>query len=242
MTNRFIREFQLIEFEINSRAGNRNARQFLLREAAKYDNIVRENYVLLEYIRKLRNLIQHPGHNTDGHAVCISDGFFAEVQDIRKRLQNPLQAGSVGVPRECVKIARCTDRLGDLAEEMKRERFTHVPIVDERNVILGVFNEAALFDYLWSEAETIIARDMQISEVFRHCQPDAEHTETFIFVSPQTPLYDLAKMFLRVETWTMRVGVVFVTASGKADESFQRLITPWDVLEKFNVESADRGK
>lgn len=241
-TRHFIRTFEEIVTEVNRLAGAPLAPSFELKNAAKRSSIVRKHQRRLHYFGEVRNLLQHPKSDSDVPAVHVSEAFIEEAKTLLKYLQSLPRARSVGVPRERVKVARCTDRLGDLAEEMKRERFTHLPIVDERNVIIGVFNEAALFDYLWSEAETIIGRSMQISEVFHHCRLDADHTETFKFVSPQTPFDDLAELFLTLDSCTKRVGVIFVTASGKADESFQRLITPWDVLAEFGAGPTDRGK
>lgn len=94
----------------------------------------------------------------------------------------------------------------------------------------GVFNEAAVFDYLWSESETIISRSMQIHEILPHCRLDANHTETFRFVGSRVPVEDVVDIFLALQSPTTRVGAVFVTASGKSTEKLQRLITPWDVL------------
>ena len=71
-----------------------------------------------------------------------------------------------------------------MADDMKAGGFSHVPIVDEGDVVVGVFNEAAVFDYLWSESEKIIGRSMSVEEVLPHCRLDANHTETFRFVRP----------------------------------------------------------
>lgn len=137
---------------------------------------------------------------------------------------------SLGVPRKRIKTAQLSDRLGDLADDMKSGGFSHVPILDTDDVLVGVFNEAAVFDYLWSENEKIVGRSMLVQEILPHCRLDANHTETFRFVSPRVPLEDLVDMFLALQSPTTRVGAVFVTASGKSTEKLQRLITPWDVL------------
>ncbi|MER9568877.1 hypothetical protein NKI77_06770 [Mesorhizobium opportunistum] len=113
---------------------------------------------------------------------------------------------------------------------MKRGGFTHVPILDERDTVIGVFNEAAVFHFLWAEPETIVGRQMKISDVFDSCSLDANRMETFRFLGPRTPLDSLIEMFLAVESPLTRVGAAFVTASGKETEPLQRLITPWDVL------------
>ena len=122
---------------------------------------MRKNRPLLIYIRDVRNALQHPKHSSDGHAVHVSEAFLEETQSLLNHLRNPPTASSVGVPRKQIKTAGLTDQLGDLADEMKRGGFSHVPILDERDAITGVFNEAAVFDHLWAEAETIVGRQMQ---------------------------------------------------------------------------------
>ena len=113
---------------------------------------------------------------------------------------------------------------------MKQNGFSHVPILDERDAVIGVFNEAAVFDHLWADTEMIVGRQMQISDILPHCRLDADHTENFRFVKPGTPIDDLVEMFVAVESPTTRLGAAFVTASGNSTEPLQRLITAWDVL------------
>ncbi len=229
-TEGFIRTFEEIVREVNGRAGAPSSHSFEIERASERDGIVRKNRALLMYIRDVRNALQHPKHRSEGHAIHVSEAFLDEVRALLKFLRNPPTANSVGVPRKQIKVAHLTDRLGDLADEMKRNGFSHLPILDEGGAVIGVFNEAAIFDFLWSEAETIVGRRMQISDILAHCRLDANHTETFTFVTPRTLADDLVETFLVLKSPTTRVGAAFVTASGKKSEPLQRLITPWDVL------------
>lgn len=229
-TERFIRAFEMLVTEVNRRANQPSSYSFEIDKAAKRDGIVRKNRALLIYIRDIRNALQHPKHDSNGHAIQVSEAFVDEVEALLRNLKKPPTANSVGVPYKKIMTASQTDKLGDLAYEMKRKGFSHVPILDERDAVIGVFNEAAVFGYLWAEPETIIGRRMQISDILPHCRLDADHTETFRFVKPGAPIEELVEMFLAVESPTTRVGAVFVTASGKKIEALQRLITPWDVL------------
>lgn len=229
-TERFIRLYEDLVDEVNRRSGSISSHSFEIERASSRDGAVRKHERLLKYIRDVRHALQHPKHRSPGHAVVISGSFLEEIESILTHLRNPPVAGSVGVPRKQIRIASLNDRLGDLADEMKRGGFSHVPILDERGVVIGVFNEAAVFDHLWAENETIIGREMVVSDIFRHCRLDANHTETFRFVSPRVPIDDLADMFLAIESPTTRVGAAFVTASGKTTEPLQRLVTPWDIL------------
>ena len=229
-TQTFIRRFEEIRVEVNRRAGEPHSHRFEIEKAAERDRIVSRNRHLLIYMRDIRNLLQHPAHKSMGDAIQVSDPFLTEVADLLSYLKKPPTANSVGVPRKKIMTASLTDRLGVVADEMKQGDFSHVPILNEHGVIVGVFNEAAVFDYLWVDTEMIIGRQMEVSDIFAHCRLE-NHAESFKFVEPGTPVDDLVEMFLALEARTTRVGAAFVTASGKSSEPLQRLITAWDLLE-----------
>ncbi|MFN8702462.1 MAG: CBS domain-containing protein [Rhodospirillales bacterium] len=229
-TEKFIRLYEDLIEEVNRRAGASSSHSFEIERAASRDGAVRKRQNLLKYIRDVRHAVQHPKHRSNGYAVLISESFLEEVEGLLNHLQNPLRSGSLGVPRKQIRTTHLSDRLGDLADEMRAGGFSNVPILDEDDVIVGVFNETAIFHYLWHENETIVGRGMLVREVIEHCRLAANRTETFRFVGPRVPLEDLADMFAPVESATTRLGAVFVTASGKDTERLERLITPWDVL------------
>lgn len=229
-TEDFIRTFEALREEVNRRAGDPNAHALQIDNAASRDPAIDKNRRLLRYIRDVRNALQHPQHGARGHAVQITDAFLKEAQDLLRHLQNPPTARSVGVARRDIRTAHRGDRLGDLADMMKRDGFSHLPILDERDAVIGVFNEAAIFDHLWGEPARIIERDMRVEDILPHCSLDAGHTETFQFVRPGTLLDDLVGMFVAPVSPTKRLGAAFVTASGSGTEPLQRIITPWDVL------------
>lgn len=229
-TEKFIRVYEDLVKEVNKRAHVSDSHSFEIEKATQRDQGVARHRELLRYIRDIRHPMQHPKHKSPGPAVHISPAFLAEVEGILNHLRNPPNANSVGVTRKDMKTAQLTDQLGDLADHMKRTGFSHLPILDEKDVLIGVFNEAAVFDYLWHVDEQIVSRSMTVAEVLPHCRLDAQHTETFRFVAPNTPIDDLIELFRAIETPLTRVGAVFVALSGKPDKPVQRLITPWDVM------------
>lgn len=226
----FIRLYEDLVKEVNNVAEEPSSHSFLIERAADRNGLIQKEERRLKYIRDVRHVLQHPRHRSLGSAVVISDTFLEETAELLEYIRKPPTAGDVGVPLKEVRTASLSDCLGDLADTMKSQRFSHLPILDDRYVVIGVFNEAAIFDHLWTESETIIGRGMLVSEVLEHCRLGANHTETFRFVSPRISVDDLVDMFLALQSPTARIGAVFVTASGKDTEPLQRLITPWDVL------------
>lgn len=225
---RFIRTYEKLVEVVSWRAGIKPF-AFVIKKAAASDHVVKKHASLLRYIGDIRNALQHPQQDSLKPAVVVSNAFLKETQDLLKYLQNSTTADSVGVSSKKIRKAHLDDRLGDLADEMKRRGFNHLPILDENGAVAGVFNEASVFNYLWTASKRTIYRDMLVSEIFSHCRLDAGQTETFQFVSPDTSLDKLTEVFLALGSLT-RVGAVFVTDSGKEGEPLQRLITAWDVL------------
>ncbi|RUX32604.1 hypothetical protein EOA13_00405 [Mesorhizobium sp. M7A.F.Ca.US.011.01.1.1] len=190
----FIRLFEEIAREVNRRAGTPTLHSVEIEKASERDGFVKKNRALLVYIRDVRNALQHPKHRSKGDAIRISEPFLKEVQDLLNHLRNPPTANSVGVPRREIRTASLNDQLGELANEMKKHGFSHVPILDRHDAVIGVFNEAAMFDHLWAEPETIVSRQMLISDILPSCRLDAKRMEIFRFVGPRTPLDDLVEM------------------------------------------------
>ena len=231
-TERFIRAFEDIRLIVNDRAGCASSGGFKIDAAAQRDSGVKRNRDLLRYIREIRNALQHPKHRAAGYAMTVTPAFLTEVESLLKYLQNPPTATTLGVARKEMMIAQLNEPLGKLADAMKEEGFSHLPILDDEGVLIGVFNEAAVFDYLWCDEEQIVGRSMTVQDILAHCRLDASHTETFRFVAPGTPVAELIDLFRAVESPMTRVGAVFVTLNGKENQVVHRLITPWDVFSE----------
>lgn len=230
----FIRVFEDLSDVINARAGRPNAHSFELHEACRRDKGIEKHRSVLQYMRDVRNTLQHPKHNGSGSAVQVSQTFVDELEKLLRKLSRSSTANDVGVSKKDIRAARPEETLGSLADLMREKGFSHLPILGDKKQVVGVFNEAAVFAHLLRQGETIIGRNMRLSDIMDDCQIESPRTETFKFVSPRTLLRELQSIFLSLSTPFSRVGAVFVTSSGKAHEPVQRLITPWDILAHDN--------
>jgi len=121
-------------------------------------------------------------------------------------------------------------KMGEIADAMRVKKFSHVPILDDHGRLLGVFNEAAIFDCFCSDEIIDASRDLPVSTILKLYRLDANHTETFAFVRPTATESDLVNTFTKIEGPFKRIGALFVTPSGKRTEPITGMITPWDVL------------
>jgi predicted transcriptional regulator len=117
---------------------------------------------------------------------------------------------------------------------MRAKRYTHVPILDEANGVIGVFNESAIFDYLVSKTIIEWTDTIVVAEIMDHCRLDAGHTESFHFIRPCTTEDEMVNALVNVEGEFTRVWALFVTPSGSPNEPLRRMITIWDVMSGGN--------
>lgn len=233
-TEGFLRIVEDIRTQINRRVGMAARDGFGIDEAAKSDPVVLGLIDKLHYFRQIRNLLQHPRHDTPTRPFLITPEFLSEVQSVLDLLTEPPRAKSLGVGRKQLTFARVEDRIGALARLMKKECFSHLPIVDGDFRVLGVFNEAAVFSGLCTDQELILDGSMCVGDMMGSCRLDAGHTETFDFVAMEATKDELLKRFVVIESEFTRIGAIFVTKNGKPNEPLQRMITAWDVLSHFH--------
>ena len=227
----FTQAYEDLKSEVNQRAGL-ESNSLELEKALQSDSSLHRHARMLRHVRDIRNLLQHPNHDAKAAAVLVSKPFLQRVRNLVEALRNPPTASSMSVPRSKLYTVKLTDKIGDVAEVMQSRKWSHVPILDEKDVVIGVFNEAAIFDYFWTDDVIDARRDMPIKDIERHCSLDARHTETFEFVRPSMREDEIIAVFTKIGGDLTRVGAVFVTPSGKPTEPITGMITPWDVLAR----------
>ena len=163
----------------------------------------------------------------------VTDGFITECHDVLAQISMTSKAGDLGIKRPDLYIADWKESIHLLIETMRKYQYSHIPILDTDGVVAGVFNESAILDYLVeSDMASLIEPDATLEDLRKHCQLGADHTETFRFIDPKATEDEVVDVLVTVSGPSTRVGAVFVTLGAAPDRPIQRMITPWDVLEK----------
>lgn len=223
--------FEALKTEVNRIAGE-ESRSMLLSEARDQSGLVRSRYHELDYIREVRNKLSHPKISNGFPAFHVTAEFMLSAKEHLSALQNPKTSGRMGVAVRDLYVAEPSTPVEEIANEMKVKKYTHVPIVDKAGVVVGVFNEAAVFDYLITDKIIELNRATTIESLMDHCKLGRDHTETFVFRDPRESEDSVIETFSKVADWATRIGAIFVTASGKPHEPLHRMITAWDVLNR----------
>ena len=114
-------------------------------------------------------------------------------------------------------------------KKMLDKVYTHIPIL-ENNVVVGVFSENTILDFLVNEKRSCLDENTTISD-FKEYLPITKHkSEVFLFEKKNTYVYELERKFNEAFKNNKRIGMVFVTENGLSNEKLLGVLTAWDVL------------
>ena len=236
LNTEFLQVFEEIKAVVNRLAGREGSLEFELFIACSKSPRVQRRKFELEYIKDVRNLHVHQQQSSGLPTFALSATFVKYCRDMHTQLNQATTAGKIGINISDLTVAKWDDPILPIIATMRENSFSHIPITNDAGVVEGVFNEAAIFDYLTSSGMIMMLEDATLlSDLRNHCRIGADHIETFRFISPSASEDQVADMFLTVIGPFSRVGAVFVTPEGYPNKPIQRMITAWDVLAQIKV-------
>lgn len=182
----------------------------------------------LQYCKEVRNLLSHNPKIDGVEAVIPSDQIIALLKRTREKVEHPLTASGLGVPLEKVYTCSMEDPVLPAIEVMHQNVYTHVPII-KKGVVIGVFSENTLISWLLDRGSVFIGKERTFSDLRDYLPIECHRAESFRFISGSETLASIRKRFQKAYGSDDRIGMLFVTANGKADGKLQRIITAWDI-------------
>lgn len=227
--DQFIRLYEALKTQINAIAGIDSPSMELIQACERSKRVLGHRSEIW-HVRDVRNLIAHPLANSRGPTVVVTQDLISRTQRLLDALTTVRTANKTGVPLSQLFTATTDTKLITMADIMREKRYSHIPVLDEQNRVIGVFNESAIFDYLVRETIIELTDTTMVAELMDHCRLDAGHTESFRFIRPSTSEDEMLDALINVEGEFTRVGALFVTPSGDPTEPLHRMITIWDVM------------
>ena len=209
-------EYQLSSVEVPSPVG------YLLRQP-EYRNIRSE----LDYCREVRNLLSHNPKHNNAYMVEPSDALLALLDSTIQKVQNPPRARNIASPRAKVLCKTLDDFVFPTMKEMNANIYTHVPIV-ENDVVHGVFSENTILTYL-VDGEIGFDESITFRDIKDYLPMEAHRAESFRFIGANMTIGQISKLFESALERIDRIGMLFVTSSGKPSEKLLGIITAWDI-------------
>ncbi|MBR6401100.1 MAG: hypothetical protein IKS17_07770 [Firmicutes bacterium] len=182
----------------------------------------------INYCRVVRNFLVHTPRVNSSYAISPSPEMVEFLKKLIENIQNPPRAIDYAVKINNMYTVNLKSNIVDVVRYMQTMGFTHVPVI-ESGKIFGVFSANVLYTYL-SQAKEVGNFDTSL-ELVRDYLPLHKHTnEYFAFVSRDTTLHEVSKLF-KIDVRSMKqLSAVFLTENGHSDEHILAMMTPYSIL------------
>lgn len=202
-----------------------------IKELSKKNSVVRRYQDDLLIIKQVRNINTHQRNDKYGYVVCPNPDMNIKLKSIIDEINNPptIYNSNMCIKKQYMYCKTINDTVESTIKDMVDKTYTHVPIL-ENGILKGVFSESSLLDIVNTESGIIIDKNTKFADILEYLNLENHSTEEFIFISRNKNIYDVEDIFKDYFIRKKRVGCVYITESGKADESILGMLTAWDVL------------
>ncbi len=185
---------------------------------------VRDNFDLLKTASDLRNILSH---EID---VCApSDSFLKKFNEICESILHPYSCYDV-----CVKdIESCTgsSTISEVLAKMDEKKLSHIPVINSKGDVIGVFSRTSLFDYLMLHPDASFDETSTINDLNEVIGFQSHSNEAFYFVSRRLSVYKAFEKISKTRAHEKMTGMLFVTENGKQNEKVLGVITLTDLAK-----------
>lgn len=182
----------------------------------------------IKYCQKVRNFYQHNNKIQDNFAVEPNACMLDFIDNLIEQIENRKKCSDIAITLKNICYKSLSDKVKPVMALMRINLYTHIPIL-ENGIVIGVFDENSIFDYLSDEEIVAIEDDLTFADIQKYLSFKRE-MEDFIFVKPSMYVDDLEIKIKQAFNKNKRVGMAFVTTNGKPSEQLQGIITSWDII------------
>ena len=158
----------------------------------------------------------------------INDDAVVFLSKVTKTVLSLPKVGNVCKQRKKIFSCGLDTLICDVVAGMVKNVFSHVPVLDEHDKVIGVFSESTMLEMHksgWTHKNT--AKVKSISDLL----PIAQHkADEFLFVAKDAPVSQLRRLTAESLERGKRIGMFLVTETGCEDEPLFGILTVWDLV------------
>ena len=191
------------------------------------------DFTRLMALRMARNALTHNPKLNDKPIVTLNEGVLPFLDDVIARIKILPTAANILIPRDDVFSGLLSDMIHDVVYTMLEKVFSHVPVLDSDDCVIGVFSESTMLEM--SKAGIQDDGNATLGDVSQFL-PCGKHTaEVFRFVPKNDPITHLRYLCAEALGKRERIGMFFVTENGKENEQLLGILTVWDIAGVADV-------
>lgn len=195
-------------------------------EPEKY-NFLYSNYrSQLDMFRHIRNDLTH---NSVNHSFPII--VSQEVCDTINRLLFLVKKKAIdyAIKKKDIVFVKLDNTIADAIELMSINHFSHLPIIDENERIIGVVSQESIINIFYKEGITsVIKNKLKIYVSYFGLE---KNDEKYLFIPKDYLVIDLNEILYSKEN--KKIGAVFITPNGKHNETIVGMMRAYDIIESL---------
>lgn len=207
---------------------NESAMNYLIRQKPfrEYENE-------LDLCRETRNLLSHNPKLNGEYALTPSDELIAFMDKIIDKIENPLRAKDVMVPKNALCYRHMNASVREAMIALRENSYKYIPILEE-GVLAGVFGAKTMLDILINEESGGIEKDATFADVKDYVALENADKGSIRFVPQDMLISDIGSMYRKSSEHKERINLIFVTANGKVTERVLGIITAWEIAAELD--------
>ena len=186
----------------------------------------------IKYCQEVRNLLQHKQKIDNEYPIQPTEEMIAFLEKTINSVKNRKKCEEIMVPVSRLFYKRTSDVLRDTLQRMKEIPSGHVPVLDEKGRVTGVFTAVSLLNIMADRKGEPIEKEYSFAAAEKYIALDSHDSEVYRFIKKSLYVDELKDIFEQTYSGGKRLSMAFVTVNGKPDGVLLGTISPWDVLGK----------
>lgn len=197
---------------------------YRIKKSNKNPNISNKyHFDILQQASQIRNII---AHNND--VLTPTDTFINAFRTVVDKICNPLKVEHIMIQFSKLKTAGLQTTIGEVIEVLKEYGYNTIPIIDEHN-LMGIFTEKSLYDFLSMHKNSVLTKQMKISDIIEAIDLNSDPRKYFEFIQRGASLEDAYELFNIDLKHRRELLLLLVTENGKQDETLLGIVALRDI-------------
>ena len=181
------------------------------------------NFDIIGQAAQIRNII---AHNTN--VLVPSDRFLNQFRDIVNDICDPLKIEHIMIPFSKLKTVDLDESIGNAIMLLKTHGYNTIPVVDN-GVLLGIFTEKSVFDYLSMNRFESISKNMKMKDILEAIDLNSDPRKYFDFISRHDSVHDAYERYNQDLKQKRELLLLIVTEHGIGNEKPLGIVALRDV-------------
>lgn len=226
----FFNKWKTIEHTLKllSKSGNSESWKHI-EEASDRKIITSLEKSQLNTIREIRNEYAH--HPNIEKWVSLTPACNIFLEEIIQKLQKSANIENFDIKDfvSCSPIDLVKEKL----KLMRKNGYTHLPILNAEKKVIGVLSDDAIVNYLLkNEIATLDQEKIEnLLEFTKISEGPIDRSEDFPFISRRKSLLDVKEYLSRNISAQKRISLFLITEDGKKDQPLLSIFTVWDFFK-----------